>query len=371
LNEKGVLEVFAMGNDNHLWHIVQIEPNGDWVNRWLDLSIRGPIQPSNLNIGLKGDIGVFPRQDSRLEVFVTDDNNHLQHLFTVSPQFSVNFDTVHEGGELTAQVRNIPPDTQVRVHIANRLGLGDFASCETRPPNEFFPAVCTIQIGNIISGESEDSVPMIARFSFYDNGRYVPQADVGFQVSNTRRPPPPPTTNVPNVIGMLLRDANNVISDANLRIGQVINPSTEVLTDRLNVTHQSPTSGTRVQVNSEVHLRVEPTSPQGIRGYTIWNCHSDRISINVYLWDFSSSAPSWQNKGTLESQWPAGGGPCGPGTSQPLIVELQSEHTYQLAITDPGRSGSCDDPSNNNCRRVYIPQERGDSNGPYRPITVS
>ena len=36
-NQDGRLEVFVRGEDNHLWHIWQLQPNGDWSD-WEDMN---------------------------------------------------------------------------------------------------------------------------------------------------------------------------------------------------------------------------------------------------------------------------------------------------------------------------------------------
>ena len=73
------LEVFVQGSDGHLWHLFQITPNGDWSS-WEDLSVHRP-----LSINVAGDIGIGSAADKRLEVFVQGSDGHLWHLFQITP----------------------------------------------------------------------------------------------------------------------------------------------------------------------------------------------------------------------------------------------------------------------------------------------
>ena len=73
----GRLEVFVRGNDNHLWHIWQLQPNGDWSD-WEDMNAF-----RDFNVALVGDPAAAQAADGRLEVFVRGEDNHLWHIFQV------------------------------------------------------------------------------------------------------------------------------------------------------------------------------------------------------------------------------------------------------------------------------------------------
>jgi acylphosphatase len=72
-NLDGRLEVFARGNDNALWHIWQLVPNGGWSG-W-----------ASLGGGIVGRPAVGRNADGRLEVFVRGTDNALHHMWQVAP----------------------------------------------------------------------------------------------------------------------------------------------------------------------------------------------------------------------------------------------------------------------------------------------
>lgn len=72
-NKDGRLEVFARGQDNALWHIWQLAPNGNWSG-WASLGGQ-----------LAGNPCVISNADGRMEVFVRGTNNGLWHLWQTAP----------------------------------------------------------------------------------------------------------------------------------------------------------------------------------------------------------------------------------------------------------------------------------------------
>ncbi|MFI6882870.1 protein kinase domain-containing protein [Streptosporangium canum] len=79
----GRIEVFVRGADNHLWHIWQVVPNGDWSD-WEDLSQHRPLPNGDL-LTVKGDPTANSAADGRIEVFVRGADNHLWHIWQVVP----------------------------------------------------------------------------------------------------------------------------------------------------------------------------------------------------------------------------------------------------------------------------------------------
>ena len=75
----GRLEIFVQGSDGHQWHLYQTFPNGDWSD-WEDLSVYRP-----LGISVAGRPGVGSAADGRLEIFVRGNDDHLWHLYQTSP----------------------------------------------------------------------------------------------------------------------------------------------------------------------------------------------------------------------------------------------------------------------------------------------
>jgi peptide methionine sulfoxide reductase MsrB len=79
-NTDGCLELFVRGSDNHLWHLSQKRLNGDWIG-WEDLlSKHKPIGDA-----ITGNCAVGHAANGRLELFVRNSDNHLWHLWQDSP----------------------------------------------------------------------------------------------------------------------------------------------------------------------------------------------------------------------------------------------------------------------------------------------
>jgi hypothetical protein len=75
----GRLEVFATGSDGALWHIWQTSPNGGWSS-WL--SHGGP--PGTTLNDLWHPV-VAPNSQRRLELFAVGDDNALWHIWQIAP----------------------------------------------------------------------------------------------------------------------------------------------------------------------------------------------------------------------------------------------------------------------------------------------
>src|SRR6266700_4047201 len=76
-NDDGRLEVFATGPDYALLHIWQVAPNGSWSN-WNSLG-----KPTNE--GIRPPFSVHVNDDGRLEVFATDIESALWHIWQTAP----------------------------------------------------------------------------------------------------------------------------------------------------------------------------------------------------------------------------------------------------------------------------------------------
>ena len=74
----GRLEIFARGNDGHVWHLWQTKPNGDW-SAWENLSA----YPKG--VAVAGDPAVGKAADGRLEIFARGIDNRVWHLWQTKP----------------------------------------------------------------------------------------------------------------------------------------------------------------------------------------------------------------------------------------------------------------------------------------------
>jgi acylphosphatase len=78
----GRIEIFVRGTDNHVWHLYQTTPNGDW-SEWEDLSTYRPI-PGGV-VTAVGDPTAGHAADGRIEIFVRGTDNHVWHLYQTTP----------------------------------------------------------------------------------------------------------------------------------------------------------------------------------------------------------------------------------------------------------------------------------------------
>ena len=76
------IEIFARGTDNHVWHLYQTTPNGDWSG-WEDLSAYRPLSSGLLRV--VGDPAAGDAADQRIEIFVRGIDNHVWHLYQTTP----------------------------------------------------------------------------------------------------------------------------------------------------------------------------------------------------------------------------------------------------------------------------------------------
>ena len=79
----GRIEIFARGTDNHVWHLYQTEPNGDWSN-WEDLSTYRPL-PGGTPLTASNPPAAGSAADGRIEIFVADLDGHAWHLNQTAP----------------------------------------------------------------------------------------------------------------------------------------------------------------------------------------------------------------------------------------------------------------------------------------------
>jgi acylphosphatase len=78
----GRIEIFVRGTDNHVWHLYQTTPNGDWSD-WEDLSTYRPLPAGTLSA--VGDPTAGHAADGRIEIFVRGTDNHVWHLYQTTP----------------------------------------------------------------------------------------------------------------------------------------------------------------------------------------------------------------------------------------------------------------------------------------------
>src|SRR3984893_1106106 len=78
----GRIESFVRGRDDHVWHLWQTPPNGDWSN-WEDLSAYRPL-PSGL-LAVAGNPAAGSAADGRIEIFVRGSDDHVWHLWQTTP----------------------------------------------------------------------------------------------------------------------------------------------------------------------------------------------------------------------------------------------------------------------------------------------
>jgi hypothetical protein len=76
-NEDGRLEVFCTGIDGALWHIWQVVPNGN-LSMWTSLG-----KPTGVDLVLS--IELHQNSDGRLEVFMAGSDNALWHIWQIEP----------------------------------------------------------------------------------------------------------------------------------------------------------------------------------------------------------------------------------------------------------------------------------------------
>src|ERR1700731_2829925 len=79
----GRIEIFVAGLDGHVWHLYQTAPNGDWSD-WEDLSAYRPMRSGNL-VTIAGHLAAATAADGRIEIFARGTDNHVWHLYQTEP----------------------------------------------------------------------------------------------------------------------------------------------------------------------------------------------------------------------------------------------------------------------------------------------
>jgi uncharacterized protein YkwD/acylphosphatase len=78
----GRIEIFIRGSDDHVWHLWQTTPNGDWSD-WEDLSAYRPLPGGLLTVA--GNPAAGSAADGRIEIFVRGSDDHVWHLWQTTP----------------------------------------------------------------------------------------------------------------------------------------------------------------------------------------------------------------------------------------------------------------------------------------------
>jgi hypothetical protein len=110
-NADGRLEIFALGDDSHLWQKWQVAPNNGWNDTWKSLGA-----PPDAFLGLSDQFTVESNQDGRQEVFVvrvSEAAGILVHIWQTAPN----------GGWSDWGRLNGPPEFR-RVQIPDRITVG-------------------------------------------------------------------------------------------------------------------------------------------------------------------------------------------------------------------------------------------------------
>lgn len=113
----------------------------------------------------------------------------------------------------------------------------------------------------------------------------------------------------------------------------------------------------------------QPEPTQGVSEVLIFNCHTERRSVNIWRRDVTAGS-FWEELDPLPSQWSDTG--CPAGGASPFEVSLPEEHTYIIIAVDPDRPG-CEgrnDPTVKNCIKNTT-TVLGNPNGSTVIVTIS
>jgi hypothetical protein len=120
------------------------------------------------------------------------------------------------------------------------------------------------------------------------------------------------------------------------------------------------------------YIRLTQPPPPPTDGYSqveVNNCHDEQRSIIVWLLDLTES--TYQEQGTLESQWDTSGY-CPAVNTSPLLIPLQTNHEYMIIAVDTAQIGCPgNEPDNPVCQRQQFGPITGNSDGPTYPLTIS
>lgn len=168
----------------------------------------------------------------------------------------------------------------------------------------------------------------------------------------TAAPAPPPMTTVPTLIGQTESAALQLLSRAQLNVGQIWNLTPQIPADQLVVTGQGPSAGTAVPVGSSVNLSVINTATASHSGISVVHCYNistDGNQIEIWTWDGSQ----WQDRGHIDYQ-----------NTTPLDVVPGNGKTLIICGFEPGTT-----PPNDTARaQVTV---TGASRGPAYMFSVS
>jgi hypothetical protein len=340
-NADGRLEAFGTAPDNTIWHTWQLSPGGGWSG-YPRLSKR---------VHRLVSLAATSNADGRLEVFGTAPDNTIWHTRQMSPGvWPVEapdppgppwFENVTDTS-VTIRARGLPDGASSLA--LERQGPGGVWVMDTTPVSTHLEIL---------------SLQPHTTYTF----RHVAQGVGG------RTPGPgasfitlaSPTT-VPDVVQLLLSDAEPVLIAARLRVGRVSNFTGESEKQKLRVSQQQPAGGSTVPENSPVDLTVALAQPpMGVKELYLYNCHSSQLALNIWVYNYTTGL--WDQKGSLNSQWDSN--TCPAPTSQPFRVTFDSNAAYEVVATDC----TANDPTLSSCRH-WETRLIGDSNGPSLIATI-
>jgi PASTA domain len=170
-------------------------------------------------------------------------------------------------------------------------------------------------------------------------------------------PKPKPKTTVPNLVGLLSSQAHSVLKAAQLRAGQVWNPTGEIRSNYLRVKGQDPAAGTSVSEGTGVNYSVELAQEQkGVKSIVLANRHQQGRSVEVFLWD--SAIGTWSSKGMLNF-------------AASTTLSLSSGRVYKVVALDRGLINCTDgQPDTVSCQRFHWGAS-GDSAGVQVTLNVT
>jgi hypothetical protein len=120
-----------------------------------------------------------------------------------------------------------------------------------------------------------------------------------------------------------------------------------------------------LHVSQEIIDETPPPTMLGVQRLLIYNCTWNRHRIYVWVWNYSSSAPRWENRGSLEPAYDSWGR-CPAAGADSLDLTFDDGSIYDVRIIDPELrtcpDGRSDDPNLSNCwreRHIIL----GDSDG--------
>ncbi len=108
---------------------------------------------------------------------------------------------------------------------------------------------------------------------------------------------------------------------------------------------------------------VPPPSATGVSAVRIYNCHTDRRTVYLWMCDYNEPSAGWKSLGSFSDQyneWDV----C-PAGNEPMPIDLKDGHLYLIVAVDPGAIGAegSNDPELLACRRWAV-QVLGDKDGP-------